>query len=194
MSDSRASSDPVEQFRAAVADAFGAPWRVERTETGFVAAMPVRASVATDGVTFDDEVRMTVDADQETRRFGWSTRRVAGFERDVTTRSLTGARRDVDSARYTGSRRTWTFRRTPEGLVPKPEAPEDSAGREADLRRVAAGLGWTEVSAPTGGRVATSLPPKKTLILMGVFAAVVVLFIVGIGGFVIANVLGTFTR
>lgn len=190
------SPDPVEQFRLGVETAFGMPWRVERTADGFVARFALRPAV-TGEVTASDEVHLRVVADPAARSFTWSSRRVAAIDIDRERRgwSASGYRasREIDSRSYSGLRRTFSFRRTPEGLVPDPASPEDSAGREGDLRRVAAELGWTE-EASRGGNPLGSLPPKRALVLMGVFAGVVVLLIVAVGIFVISSVAGSFAR
>lgn len=191
------SADPVEQFRLGVEAAFGMPWKVERTADGFVARFALQPAVAGE-VTASDEVHMRVVVDPDARTFGWTTRRVAGIDIDRERRgwSVGGyeASRERNSRSYSGLRRTYTFRRTPEGLVPDPSGPADSAGREADLRRVAAELGWTEQPGSGGSGVAAGLPPKRTLVLVGVFFAVVLIFIVAVGIFVISTVAGSAVR
>lgn len=191
-------SDSVDEFRAAVEAEFGAPWTTEATADGFVARYPL-GHAAADGFVVGDEVHLRVAADPVAKTFAFSTRRIAASDLDRERKGwgLGGYRysREFRSSRYTGRRRTMVFARTPEGLVPKPEAPEDSAGREADLRAVAARLGWAEDGPEPGGvNVALNLPPKKQLILMGVFAGVVLLVIVGVATFVVSQVAGAFLR
>lgn len=198
MSDPQAA-DPIGEFRAAVAVEFGPPWTTDRTSDGFVARYPLRHATS-EGFAASDEVHLRVVVDEAARTFSWSTRRIAAHDLDRERKGWTlggySASRRVSSGRYTGLRRTMTFRRTPEGLVANPDAPEDSAGREADLRAVAARLGWTErAGAGSGGlNVAVDLPPKRMLVLMAVFAAVVVLSILGIGIFVVSQVAGSLLR
>jgi len=198
VSEAQPAESPVDAFRLGVQQAFGTPWVVERTADGFVARYALRPP-AEGEVTAFDEVHLRVTVDPGVRTFSWSTRRVAGRDVDRVRRgwSAGGYRssRDVSSSSYSGRRRTWSFTRTPEGLAPNPVEPGDSAGRENDLRRVAAELGWTEHAAPSGGLGrGTSPPPKRQLILAGVFAAVVVLVILGVGIFVVTQVAGAFLR
>lgn len=190
------ATDPIDEFAAAVEAEFGTPWRTERLADGFVARYPLGHAVA-DGFTAGDEVHMRVAADPLAKTFAFATRRIAASDLDRERAGWTtagyGYSRTVETTRYTGMRRTMSFRRTPDGLVPNPDAPDDTAGREADLRAVAERLGWTEKGGPpTGLNVAVKLPPKRMLALMAIFAGVVVLSIVGIAVFVIAQVAGAF--
>ena len=188
------SAGPVEQFRLGVQAAFGTPWHVGRTVDGFVARFALQPPVAGE-VTASDEVHLRVVVDVDARTFAWSTRRVAGIDIDRERRGWSAggyeASRERNSRSYSGLRRTYTFRRTPEGLVPDPSSPADSAGREADLRRVAAELGWTEQPGSGGPGVAAGLPRKKTRLLVGVVFAVVLIFILAVGIFVVSTVIGS---
>jgi len=190
--------DPVDAFAEGVRVRLGHPWQVERSPKGFVARLPLpQTDPAPQEGAVTDELRLEVTADAASRTYSWSSRRQRAFDRDVSRAgwgaSGYSARRDVQSTQYSGERRTWSFRRTPDGLVHDPQRAEDTSGRAADLRAVAAERGWTEREggAPAG---ISGGSPKRMLILAGAIIGAVVLIIVGVGVVLVMNVVQTFSH
>lgn len=176
---------------AAVGEKFGAPWRVEERPGGFAAILDLRTKAARFNPTaLPDDVIIEVQVDEAARVFSYDANRVAGGTRESESRGPLSYSKSVDSKNYRGKRMSFSFKRTPEGLVPDTDDPFNTTAKEAQLVALGRSLGLTldEAQAPAFALRVSTMPSKKMLIAVAVGFGVVILGIIAVVVTIFASV------
>lgn len=169
---------------AAVAEQFGEPWRVEERPGGFAAILDLRKRPGTrfDPNALPDDYVIEIRVDEAARVFSYDANREAGGTRESESRGPLSYSKSLDTRSYRGKRMAFSFRRTPEGLVPNRDDPFNTTAREVQLVEIGRGLGLTldEAQAPAFALRVSSMPSKRMLVAVAVGFGLVLLLIGGI--------------